>query len=168
MASKLLSHGHLRAICSSNNSIRSPPFPNPTRATRALLNLRLFSDASSASLPETPQSRNNSINDTGMGTPSPSSLKELELAKFASIAETWSAFKLINLFSISFSCYCLFGWWEIWWEIERNLEINLFSISFSCYCLFGWWEKRWEIERNLELWSLTSMYIEKHLMHCYD
>ncbi|XP_062174760.1 ubiquinone biosynthesis O-methyltransferase, mitochondrial isoform X2 [Alnus glutinosa] len=91
MASKLLSHSHLRAIYSSNNRIRSPPFPNPTRATRALLNLRPFSDASSASLPETPQSRNDTINDTGMGTPSPStsSLKELELAKFASIAETW-------------------------------------------------------------------------------
>lgn len=123
MASKLLSHSHLRAIYSSNTRILSPRFPNPTRATRALLNLRPFSDASSAPPPETPQSHNNTINDTGMGrdsTPPPSSLKELELAKFASIAETWSAFKLNNLFSISFSCYCLFGWWDKRWEIERN------------------------------------------------
>lgn len=100
MASKLLSHSHLRVIYSSNTRICS----NPTRATRALLNLRPFSDSSS---PPPLQSHNNTINDTGMGrasTPSLSSLKELELAKFASIAETWSAFKLTNLFLISFAC----------------------------------------------------------------
>ena len=88
MASKLLSHSHLRVIYSSNTRIRS----NPTRATQALLSLRPFSDVSSPPLPEMPQSHNNTINETGMGrasTLSLSSLKELELAKFASIAETW-------------------------------------------------------------------------------
>ncbi|KAF3969281.1 hypothetical protein CMV_006925 [Castanea mollissima] len=81
MASKLVRHRHLRALSSSsisiNNHICSPHFsnPNPNRAPLSF-SYRLFSNASSSS------------SSTG-GFQRPSSLKDLELAKFASIAETW-------------------------------------------------------------------------------
>ncbi|KAK7856776.1 ubiquinone biosynthesis o-methyltransferase [Quercus suber] len=75
MASKLVRHSHLRALSSSisiNNHIRSPHFSNPN-LNRAPLSYRLFSNASSSSF-------------TG-GFQRASSLKDLELAKFASITE---------------------------------------------------------------------------------
>ncbi|XP_041005664.1 ubiquinone biosynthesis O-methyltransferase, mitochondrial [Juglans microcarpa x Juglans regia] len=90
MASKLLNHCHLRALCSTH--VFSPRFPHPTRATLTLLHFRPFSDAPSSPPPEKPQSYNNTRNDIGMEkspTQTLSSLKELELVKFASIAETW-------------------------------------------------------------------------------
>ena len=80
MASKLVRHSHLRAVSSSisiNNHIRSPHFSNPN-PNRAPPSYRLFSNASSSS-------------STGAFQRA-SSLKDLELAKFTSIAETWSAF----------------------------------------------------------------------------
>ncbi|XP_030926717.1 ubiquinone biosynthesis O-methyltransferase, mitochondrial-like isoform X2 [Quercus lobata] len=78
MASKLVRHSHLRALSSSisiNNHIHSPHFSNPNRAPLSF-SYRLFSNASSSS------------SSTG-GFQRSSSLKDLELAKFASIAETW-------------------------------------------------------------------------------
>ncbi|XP_050242557.1 ubiquinone biosynthesis O-methyltransferase, mitochondrial-like isoform X2 [Quercus robur] len=77
MASKLVRHSHLRALSSSisiNNHICSPHFSNPNRAPLSF-SYKLFSNASSSS-------------STG-GFQRASSLKDLELAKFASIAETW-------------------------------------------------------------------------------
>nr|XP_023913883.1 ubiquinone biosynthesis O-methyltransferase, mitochondrial-like isoform X2 [Quercus suber] len=77
MASKLVRHSHLRALSSSisiNNHFRSPHFSNPNRAPLSF-SYRLFSNASSSS-------------STG-GFQRASSLKDLELAKFASIAGTW-------------------------------------------------------------------------------
>ncbi|XP_050242558.1 ubiquinone biosynthesis O-methyltransferase, mitochondrial-like isoform X3 [Quercus robur] len=76
MASKLVRHSHLRALSSSisiNNHICSPHFSNPNRAPLSF-SYKLFSNASSSS-------------STG-GFQRASSLKDLELAKFASIAET--------------------------------------------------------------------------------
>ena len=92
MASKLVRHSHLKALSSSisiNNRIRSPHFSNPN-PNQAPLGYRLFSNAFCSS-------------STG-GFQRASSLKDLELAKFASIAETWSAF----LFPLFFNP--LFGW----------------------------------------------------------
>ena len=80
MASKLFRHSHLRALSSSisiNNHIRSPHFSNPNRAPLNF-SYRLFSNASSSS-------------STG-GFQRASSSKDLKLAKFASVAETWSTF----------------------------------------------------------------------------
>uniref|UniRef100_A0A2N9I703 Methyltransferase domain-containing protein n=1 Tax=Fagus sylvatica TaxID=28930 RepID=A0A2N9I703_FAGSY len=71
MASKLLRHSHLR--------LRALYSSNPSGATRGLLSLRLFSNASS----EKPTGFERASTSTS------SSLKDLELAKFASIAETW-------------------------------------------------------------------------------
>ena len=93
MASKLVRHSHLKALSSSisiYNHIRSPHFSNPNRAPLSF-SYKLFSNASSSS-------------STG-GFQRASSLKDLELAKFASIAETWSAF----LFPLSFLIPCLVG-----------------------------------------------------------
>ena len=87
MASKLVRHSHLRALSSSisiNNHIRSPHFSNPN-PNQAPLGYRLFSNAFCSS-------------STG-GFQRASFLKDLELTKFASIAETWSAF-LFPLFLI--------------------------------------------------------------------
>nr|XP_023917488.1 ubiquinone biosynthesis O-methyltransferase, mitochondrial-like isoform X3 [Quercus suber]XP_023917496.1 ubiquinone biosynthesis O-methyltransferase, mitochondrial-like isoform X3 [Quercus suber]XP_023917504.1 ubiquinone biosynthesis O-methyltransferase, mitochondrial-like isoform X3 [Quercus suber] len=81
MASKLVRYSHLRALSSSisiNNHIRSPHFSNPNRAPLSF-SYRLFSNAFSSS-------------STG-GFQRASSLKDLELAKFASIAETWWDFE---------------------------------------------------------------------------
>ena len=93
MASKFVRHSHLRALSSSisiNNHIRSPHFSNPN-PNRAPLNYRLFSNASSSS--------------STRGFQRASSLKDLELAKFAFISETWSAFLFLFFFNP------LFGWW---------------------------------------------------------
>ncbi|KAB1209729.1 Hexaprenyldihydroxybenzoate methyltransferase, mitochondrial [Morella rubra] len=96
MASKLLRQSRLRALCCSH--IRSTRFCNTTRATYAFLKFRPFSDASSSPSPEKPLSHCNTKTNTVMERgstststtpPNPSSLKEPELAKFASIAETW-------------------------------------------------------------------------------
>ncbi|KAG2717701.1 hypothetical protein I3760_03G188200 [Carya illinoinensis] len=90
MASKLLNYCHLQALCSRH--VFSPRLPHPTRAALTLLHFRPFSDAPSSPPPEKPHSYNNTRNDIGMEKgpiQTPSSLKELELVKFASIAETW-------------------------------------------------------------------------------
>lgn len=118
MASKLLRQSRLRALCSSH--IRSTRFCNTTRATYAFLKFRPFSDASSSPSPEKPQSHCNTKTNTGMERgstststtpPNPSSLKEPELAKFASIAETWSALNSLGylpIFKLVF-LFCLVG-----------------------------------------------------------
>ena len=90
MASKLVRHSHLRALSFSiNNYIRSPHFSNPNRAP---LSYRLFSNASSSSSSSARPDKS-----TG-GFQRASSLKDLELTKFASIAETWSAFLFPHFF----------------------------------------------------------------------
>nr|POE52434.1 ubiquinone biosynthesis o-methyltransferase, mitochondrial [Quercus suber] len=84
MASKLVRLSHLRALSSSiNNHIRSPHFSNPNQAP---LSYRLFSNASSSSSSSSSSSRPDKP--TG-GFQRASSLRDLELAKFTSIAETW-------------------------------------------------------------------------------
>ena len=98
MASKLIRHSHLRALSFSiNNYIRSPHFSNPNRAP---LSYRLFSNASSSSSSSARPDKS-----TG-GFQRASSLKDLELAKFASIVETYSAFSFPHFFFFS----PLFGW----------------------------------------------------------
>ncbi|GMY08901.1 ubiquinone biosynthesis O-methyltransferase, mitochondrial-like [Fagus crenata] len=77
MASKLLRHSHLR--------LRALYSSNPSGSTRGLLSFRLFSNASS----EKPTGFERASTSTSTSTSTSSSLKDLELAKFASIAETW-------------------------------------------------------------------------------
>ena len=88
MAPKLVRHSHLQILSSSisiNNHIRSPHFSNPNRAPLSF-SYRLFSNASSSS--------------STRGFQRASSLKDLELAKFAFIAETWSDFLFPHFFFI--------------------------------------------------------------------
>ena len=90
MASKLVKRSHLWALSSSisiNNHIRSLCFSNPN-PNRAHLSYRLFSNASS-------------FFSTG-GFQRASSLKDLKLAKFVTIVETWSSFLFPHFFNPSF------------------------------------------------------------------
>ncbi|KAJ7963874.1 Ubiquinone biosynthesis O-methyltransferase, mitochondrial [Quillaja saponaria] len=97
MACQLLSH--FRNLSPSPTTIHRILFdrlPNSTRATGAFLNARFFSNVPSQSVssieqsatspPELPQSKTNADIEKSSSS---SSLKELELAKFAAIAETW-------------------------------------------------------------------------------
>ena len=115
MASKLVRHSHLRALSSSisiNNHIRSPHFSNPNRAPLSF-SYRLFSNASSSS-------------STG-GFQRASSLKDLELPKFASIAETWSAFLFPLFFFFSFF---LSSVWLVRKKEEEEQNERNFNLKF--------------------------------------
>ena len=113
MAPKLVRHSHLQILSSSisiNNHIRSPHFSNPNRAPLNF-SYRLFSNASSSS--------------STRGFQRASSLKDLELAKFAFIAETWSDFLFPHFFF-----HPLFGWWG---KTKGKWKCKVEFIQPSCW-----------------------------------
>ena len=120
MASKLVRHSHLRALSSFisiNNHIHSPHFSNPN-PNRAPLSYTFFSNATSSF--------------STRGFQWASSLKDLELAKFASFAETWSNFLFPHFFLIPYLVD----------EGKKGKMKEITTWNFKLTCVMNMWDSK--------------------------